>query len=68
MSNEQLSVGMVQTFVFSEEDEELFYLDKEEHEKWRFDKLLGKAKKPKINAKQESKKEMIEKDPTCDIK
>eukprot|EP00957_Ditylum_brightwellii_P030126 2280213-Ditylum_brightwellii.AAC.1 len=59
------SVGMAQTFVFSEEDEGPFYLNKEEYEKHRCDKLLGKAKKSK--PKQELKKELIEKDPACNI-
>eukprot|EP00957_Ditylum_brightwellii_P017047 1285910-Ditylum_brightwellii.AAC.1 len=66
MSNQQLSVDNVQTFVFSEEDDGPFYLNKEEHEKRRYDKLLGKA--PKTKTKQELRKEMIDKDPTCNIK
>ena len=68
MTNQQLSVGNVQTFVFSEEDEGPFYLNKEEHEKQRYDKLLGKKPKPKTKTKQDLRKEMIDKDPMCNIK
>ena len=68
MTNQQLNVGNVQTFVFSEEDEGPFYLNKEEREKQRHDKLLGKKPKPKTKTKQELRKEMIDKDPTCNIK
>ena len=60
-------MGMVQSFVYTENDIGPFYMSEQERNSRKYDVNLG-SRKPKPKTKVELKREMINKQPGCNIK
>eukprot|EP00957_Ditylum_brightwellii_P211282 15365997-Ditylum_brightwellii.AAC.1 len=66
-TSEQLFVGIDQSFVFTKNNIGPFYLSEEECKNRKYDVNLGSGKS-NMKTKQELRKEIINKDPRCNIK